>query len=537
LVRCTASAPPPSADFTRAAPPLDRLSAHRPRQEAEAGMARVLGRSMRATIPAKTLGAALLITLADLFFFLAKGPPGWTLGGFALAFALVLFATQPALRRDHRGQIFLGGAIIESLVLIDRPTFAGWFLFGCLIGMASLSPRAGPGEDAWRWFQRLAWQPMLGSIGPAFDVVKLMDRRLKRSRFAVVRLIPMLVLPLIGGLIFLGLFAAANPVIADLLSHFDFRLDLGRLVFWGFTLVVVWAVIRPRFLKKPLRTPGLRGERPIPGVSLASVSLSLILFNALFAVQNGLDIAFLWSGARLPAQFTLAEYVHAGVYPLMASALVTGLLVLIALRPGSDVADSRPVRLLVMAWVAQNLFVVASSAYRMLLYVESFSLTRLRILVLIWMMLVAVGLLAILWRVLRDRPSGWLLDVNARAVLLAIFAVSVVDIGAVAAWWNVNNAKEVGGSGVNLDLCYLRLMGPSAAVPLSELEQRRLSPAARERVAIFRRDAVWRLQEGQADWRRWTYRGERRLGRAITLTGRPQPPGQAPLSYCGLDGD
>ena len=33
-----------------------------------------------------------------------------------------------------------------------------------------------------------------------------------------------------------------------------------------------------------------------------SVTLSLIVFNPLFALQNGLDIIFLWSGAPLPAQ-------------------------------------------------------------------------------------------------------------------------------------------------------------------------------------------------------------------------------------------
>ena len=59
------------------------------------------------------------------------------------------------------------------------------------------------------------------------------------------------------------------------------------------------------------------------------------LFQAVFALQNGLDLAFLWSGAPLPDGMTLAEYAHRGAYPLIATALLAGLFVLVTLRPGA----------------------------------------------------------------------------------------------------------------------------------------------------------------------------------------------------------
>jgi len=473
---------------------------------------------VRPSLVMKAAAAAGLVVLADVFFF--RAPPGFTLGVFALAFAIALFAVQPALQRDRRGLLFLAGAVVMALGMIERPTFAGWFLFGCLIGMASLSPRAGPDDDAWRWFQRLAWQPIVGSVGPLLDLLKLGNRKLKRIRFAPFKLISLLLLPLLGGLLFLGLFAAANPLISDALSRIAWpRLDLLRFIFWGVVFVVVWAVLRPRFLKKPWATPGVRGDRAMPGVSVLSVTLSLVVFNALFALQNGLDIAFLWSGARLPAQFTLAEYVHAGVYPLIFSALCTGLFVLVALRPGSEITASKLVRILVIAWVAQNLFVVASSAYRMWLYVESYSLTRLRILVMVWMALIAVGLGSILWRVLRDLSSGWLLNVNARALLLTLFGLSVVDIGAAAAEWNVTHAREVGGKGVELDLCYLEKLGGSALVPLSELQARNLPGPFGDRVTYVRSEAFGQVARSMTRWQGWTWRAQRRLQRATQLIG------------------
>lgn len=460
--------------------------------------------------------AAVLVAIGDVLIFESRGF-GWNLGGFALAFALAWAGVQPASTRDRRTLTFLGLALLMSLVLIVRPTFAGWFLFGCFIGVTSLSPRAGPTDNAWTLFQRLAWQPICGAFGPLIDLIKLTSPKMKRQRrMPALRLAGMLILPVLGGLLFLGLFAAANPIIADALSNIETgRIDLGRFVFWGVIFVVIWAVLRPRFLKRPLPTPGARGDASLPGVTVASVLLSLVVFNALFAVQNGLDIAFLWSGQRLPEQFTLAEYVKAGVYPLLASAVATGLFFFGALRPGSSITASPLVRILLGVWVAQNLFVVASSAYRMLLYVESYGLTRLRILVLIWMVLVAIGLISILWRTLRDRSTGWLLNVNASALLAGLFLIAVVDLGSLTARWNIAHAREMGGKGVELDVCYLGDLGDAAVAPLAALEARADLPASlKRRVAWMRRREQGDLENRQNGWRTWTPLGAWRIAQA-----------------------
>ena len=105
--------------------------------------------------------------------------------------------------------------------------------------------------------------------------------------------------------------------------------------------------------------------------------MSLVVFNGLFALQNGLDLAFLWSGAPLPEGVSFAEYAHRGAYLLIVTALLAGAFVLAFLRPGA--AQSRAVRWLVIAWFGQNLMMVASSALRTLDYVAAYGLTQLRI--------------------------------------------------------------------------------------------------------------------------------------------------------------
>src|SRR5206468_1025603 len=152
--------------------------------------------------------------------------------------------------------------------------------------------------------------------GPVGDVWRL---RAARRRYGAVGFGPRmrpLWLPLAGTLAFFTLFAAANPLIGNAVTRLDLiamisTLSITRLSFWIVATMLVWSLIRPRRLRlAPARAR--TGEIALPGVSPASVTLSLLAFNAVFALQNGLDIAFLWSGAALPKGMTLADYAHRG---------------------------------------------------------------------------------------------------------------------------------------------------------------------------------------------------------------------------------
>jgi hypothetical protein len=329
--------------------------------------------------------------------------------------------------------------------------------------------------------------------------------------------------------VFLTLFAAANPLISGALEDVRSpRLDLAlllRLVFWILVLLAVWSVLRPRLPRRAKPAPRARPKTVFPSVTVTSSALSLIVFNAVFALQNGLDAAYLWGRAGLPEGMTLAEYAHRGAYPLIATALLAGLFVLVVLKPGSETARRPLIRWLVVLWIAQNLFLVASTALRTLDYVEAYSLTRMRIAALIWMGLVAVGLVLICWRLLRNKSGAWLINANALATLAVLAAVTIVDLGAVAAAWNVRHAEETGGRGPELDLCYLGSLGSSSLVSLAKLEAEPGTRELRERVGYVRARNQATLAQAQNDWRRWNRRDARRLTKARRLT-----PARAPAS-------
>ncbi|PVM72715.1 DUF4153 domain-containing protein [Caulobacter radicis] len=462
----------------------------------------------------KPIAAAVLVLAADQLLY--RHAAGLNLGLFFLLATLAVALISPASRKAWPALLLAAGF---AVLMIEAPGRLSFLFCVLSLGVAALAARAGRRDDAWRWTQRLGFWLAMALVAPILDLAALRRHRSVSNDLLIGRL-PVLALPVIGGLVFLALFTTANPVIAQALGRLRLPLlDPARLVFAGLIGVCAWMLLRPRFLRKTNGLPVGSGAPP-PGVSVASVGLSLVVFNALFALQNGLDIAFLWSRAPLPEGVTLAQYAHRGAYPLIATALLAGLFVLVALAPGSATARSTWLRRLVVLWVAQNLFLVASSILRTTDYIEAYGLTRLRIAALIWMALVGVGLALICWRMLRGRSGAWLVNANVAATAVVLAACAVVDIGAIAADWNARHAKEVGGPATALDVCYLERLGDSSVVSLSRLRARPLPQPLAARVAWSRALLLEDLSRRQADWRSWTWRGERRLRAALALGPR-----------------
>lgn len=492
---------------------------------------------------------AAAVAVADFAVWDTTGA-GANLGLIALAWVAALALGNPAVVRDGLGRWALAAATVFALLQFERPTLVGLLLYVLAMGVAALAPRAPRGEDAWRWAQRLVAGAVVPVAGAFLDVARLSRARARARSVRIAAIAAAVALPLIGGGLFFSLFVAANPVIADALRWEPRPIDFGRLFVWGVLAYPLWVVLRPRGLRRTWKTPGL--DRDFGGRSFAapaSIAASLALFNLIFAIQNGLDVAYLWAGAGLPEGMSLSAYAHRGAEPLIATALLAGLFVLVFLRPGSTTAASRPIRILVTVWVIQNLFLVASTARRTIDYIEAYSLTNMRIAALLWMGLVATGLVLILWRLLRAKSAVWLINANAVALAVVLVVCSVVDLSSISAAWNVRHAREVGGRGVPLDLCYFGQLGGAGAVALAELEQRPLAAEFRDRVAWKRKQLTYEMANSLRRWRAWRWRDQRRVERVRELTGHhsgsflepedrdcdgrlpaPQPPPSAPLT-------
>ena len=485
----------------------------------------------RGSFALKLMAVLAVIIGADIIFWQKQ----WLGSGFGLFGALLLlmvFTVRGGIKSHIPAIITALVAFFYAGAMAYDPSLLACVLFLITITILALLPGAAKGGDGWQWFQRFFIHGLRSIIAPLLDLVKW--KQLKRKLYArrgargiqprsALRHISTLILPIVGSLVFIALFAAANPVIAEMLATLRWPtidlLIIPRAIIWGVIFWMSWSLLRPKLLRNVAGTFEGRGDVHIPGVTLQSLKLSLGLFNIIFAVQNMMDITYLGGFAPLPKGMSLAEYAHRGAYPLIATALLAGLFTLITLRPGSTSARDPLIRRLLVLWIVQNIFLVASSMERTLDYVRIFSLTEWRIAALAWMLLVAVGLALICWRMLKDKNASWLINGNlfAAGVMLSIF--TVVDTGAISAQWNVRHAKEVGGEGTHLDLCYLADIGAPALLPLVELEQRSgLTTEFRERVKVARTRIQADVTESQYDYD-WTVRNAQRLAAAESQIG------------------
>ena len=148
----------------------------------------------------------------------------------------------------------------------------------------------------------------MGVAKPLGDLSRIVRQRGKTDPRAVAAT---LALPVVGGAFFLILFSAANPLIAQAFAAIRLP-SLWQMLIWTFVAVCAWPSLRPHAAVMRLAARLPDPEPSLPGTSLPSVLMALALFNLIFAVQNALDIAFLWGGGALPAGMTQTDYVHRG---------------------------------------------------------------------------------------------------------------------------------------------------------------------------------------------------------------------------------
>lgn len=384
-----------------------------------------------------------LMMLGHWLFF------GQAVGASLAVFAVALIAAVLALRgrRVTRGDAaVLAGVALALLPVVEKvtPLSLGFLVGGVAVGAVALWRQGGWAQAAVRLIASVPWQVWADAW---------------RARHAVPRMAPgPWVMPLVVGAAFAGLMVAGNPVLEGWLT--GWRIDpagaVERVAFWGLMGMLIWPLLvagrDAGWLTRAVRMPGLA----LPGFNAASVARALMLFNAMFAVQTGLDAAYLWGGAVLPDGMSYAQYAHRGAYPLLATALLAGVFALIC-RP--FLGTGRALRGLLILWLLQNVLLVASALLRLDLYVAAYGLTHLRIAAGLWMGLVAAGLGLTAWQVWAGRSNRWLIGVNAGLGLAVLYAGCFVNVAGLIA----DDGRARMAAGLRVDLDYVCGLGPDAA--------------------------------------------------------------------------
>jgi hypothetical protein len=463
----------------------------------------------------KPLVAVACVALADWLFY------GWTMGISLPLFLGVLGVAAITVNRVHAARnipILMAVIFAAGLLALVEDVSPLSVIVGTLATAMFANVLTVP--DARSWQRHLFESATVLFRGP-FQLIGDLIGALRHMKLWTPEWLGSLVawiVPLSVFAVFLALFSSANPLIENRLLKINFLalynlLDIWRIWFWAMIACAIWPLLRRRFRRKPASadleprvTPTAASSDMDYLLGVQAVTRSLVLFNALFALQSGLDLTYLWGGASLPDGMSHAEYAHRGAYPLIVTALLAAGFVLIAMRPGGPAEQSRWIRPLVLVWTGQNVLLVASSIFRLDLYIAAYSLTYLRLAAFIWMGLVVAGLLLILIQIIRRKPNSWLISANAATLALVLYACCFINTPWLVATYNVEHCQEVSGSGPTLDLQYLRSLGPQAQLAL-ELHRKEVPTLLRAMDHLFP-DAGDALSRPE-NWRAWSFRAWR----------------------------
>jgi hypothetical protein len=463
--------------------------------------------------------AVLIVMIAMSDFLVFNHTPGFNLFllSVSLTAVLLLAASRPLRPLPAAGYLCISA--LAAAPLVEAPTLGGSITaILAVIYVALAVARLVPERQGAIALVLLRFLPVI-PIKLLRDFRSHVVMRSSRAIFGTtLGALAGWALPLGLGLIFLLLFRAANPLIEISLRNLDLSFllrffDLSRLTFWLVAASIIWAMMRPRLIRKrPLLLPKEAAASGVLDNVLDHVALvrSLCVFNLLFALQTALDLTYLWGGADLPSGMSHSQYAHRGAYPLVATALLAAAFVLIAMRRGGPGDHSRLIRGLVLAWIMQNVLLCLSSILRLDLYVEAYSLTGLRIAAGIWMGLVATGLFFILLRITLRRSNEWLISMNLAALVAVIYVAAFYDFSGFIARFNVENGLQRPQSGASVDLYYLTSLGPSAIPALDVyLASAPDDTCLQQQVVQARNRLADDFTSRFRNWRSWSYRAAR----------------------------
>ncbi|TDX59853.1 uncharacterized protein DUF4173 [Methylosinus sp. sav-2] len=458
--------------------------------------------------------AAAATALAD-WLFVDRAGLGLSLALFLAAIGLLTILANP-VRANMRLRIAAAAALILALLAIVEDV--SWLSLLVATGTTLMFAQVTTFGDRGVWPSQLRRACSLPFVGPFWLIGDILRaRRLSRSRRKMVRPAGTLIAwiaPIGLFLIFLSLFAMANPVIDEWVRLLDPRrgfelISTMRILFWMMIACLVWPFVHLRRPREPAQRKTPASATPKDDGALLgadAVLRSLVLCNALFAVQTSLDVAYLWGGLALPHGLTYAAYAHRGAYPLMATALLAAGFVLMAMRSGGPAETSRHIKPLVLLFVAQNFMLVLSSLFRTGLYVDAYSLSELRLAAMIWMGLVAFDLLVITVQIAARKSNKWLLNANALALAATLYLCCFLNFPHIVASYNVTHCAETSGAGPALDIDYLLSLGPQA-IPAYDRYVRLYAERAGRRPP--REESFARVAVADIEWRSWTFRGWR----------------------------
>ncbi len=402
--------------------------------------------------------------------------------GFALAGAAsIVAAAVYLLRSGCRLSFYSGALLVLSLVICGsfvrsndgfvKLVMVCFLLVSANLGLCLLAGknrRCPAGLTSLLDAPRAALTFGVGRLAPALQGIREAWRTkgtAGKNRSAV--LVGLLIsVPVIAVLIPLLIRAdAAFEGLMQLLPEMDISEPL--IVLWCGIFVVPVLYTRAVALAKDEAVP--QAEKEYRRIHHLTVNTALSVVCVLYFVYFFSQLAYFGGSLAgiLPVEFTMAEYARRGFFEMTwLCAINLGLMsAAVGVTGGKD--SKRSTRLLCMLLGAVTLFLIATAGAKMIMYIDSYGLTRLRLLTSVIMVFFAVATVVVcIWLLVPKMPYMKLIVL---AGLLIGAATAWADVDTVVACYNVRAYQS--GQLEKVDVGHLGSLSHGAVPYLQELTE------------------------------------------------------------------
>lgn len=300
-------------------------------------------------------------------------------------------------------------------------------------------------------------------------------------------------------------FAFAQSL-SSILSYF-YDLPVAKIIGTILLGVLMTVYILPLFFALDADYPQPEAGNKRKGIlPNAAVTAFLAVLIALEVYFSYFQVRYLFLNlGTLPEGMSYAEYARGGFFEIAAATLLTVALIFAATvltRRDEDEELPLSVRLLLTVFSACVALMFASSYYRMLMYMDAYSMTIRRVGV-CWLMAlmlaVLIGVIIYIWK-----PDFALTRYTIFTVLVFVLALNLMHLGATVSKNNVDRyfqeqEAEV-KTGYQLDENYLYTLLPASAPDLVRLEN---TPTYEQNYHL--QSALHAIREHDYSWRAWSY--------------------------------
>ena len=327
---------------------------------------------------------------------------------------------------------------------------------------------------------------------------------------------------------------AAFEGLLDLLPAFSVSEFLSTLVLGaGLAFILYTRGAALRFREDTPREIKARKGLPVLTVNTLLVSVAFV-----YCVYLVSQLAYFTGGfaGLLPEDYTLAQYARRGFFEMAALCGVNLCIMVFSLSLCREGAP-KSTRLLCLFIGVVTVFLVSAASAKMLLYIGSYGLTRLRVLTQVIMVFLAlVTILVSIWLFV---PRLAYMKAIVLIALVMGAAVSWVDVDTFVAGYNTN--AYLSGKTQEIDMAHMGSLGEGALPYIDRLAKEAKDPMVREMAEDLIHYHDYREPK---DWRSWNYVNHKAQEFAsaevvrdgVVMEVSPDSRGRALYLIVGMDG-